>query len=78
MLENEVTKKALRKGGERTCTARAGAPHDGLWTQRTPLTARHPQSASAYRYKPVGNRNGALRAQHIEKSDLLGRLPFIG
>jgi putative transposase len=41
MLENEVTKEALRKSGERTCTARAGAPHGGLRTQRTPLTARH-------------------------------------
>jgi putative transposase len=37
MLENEVTKEALRKSGERTCTARVGTPHNGLRTQRTPL-----------------------------------------
>ncbi len=41
MLENEMTKEALRKSGERTCTAQAGAPHGGPRTQRTPLIARH-------------------------------------
>ena len=30
LLENEVTKEALRKSGERTRTARAGAPHGRL------------------------------------------------
>lgn len=65
MLENEVTKEALRKSGERTCTALAGAPHDGLWTQRTPLTARHRLSASAYRYRPAEDRNGALKDKMI-------------
>ena len=28
MLENEVTKEALRKSGERTSQTRTGAPHD--------------------------------------------------
>lgn len=30
LLENEVTKESLRKNGERTRTARAGAPHGRL------------------------------------------------
>jgi hypothetical protein len=36
-----VTIEALRKSVERTRTARAGAPHGGLWTELMSFTAYH-------------------------------------
>ena len=40
MLENEVTKEALRKSGERIRKAGAGAPHERPRAKRTTSTAR--------------------------------------
>ena len=39
MLENEVTKEALKKSGERTGQTRTGAPYGQSGVERTPLLA---------------------------------------
>ena len=34
LLENEVTREALRKSGDRTSSPDLGAEHDGTWPER--------------------------------------------
>lgn len=41
MLENEVTKDALRKSGVCTSHTRTGVPHGQSRLERTPLVTRH-------------------------------------
>lgn len=65
MLENEVTKKALRKSGERTGQTRTGALYvsHGLSERRCLRVVC--MSASAYRYEPAQDRNCALKDKII-------------
>lgn len=43
VLENEVTREALRKSGECSITPGTGAPHEGMWSERAscPAGDRH-------------------------------------
>ena len=41
MLENEITREALKKSGEGAGTPRTGASHDGAWAERTSCAAHY-------------------------------------
>lgn len=70
MLENEAMKEGLRKSGDRTGEAIAGAdaPDKGLSERRALRLAR--MSASALRYTTRPDANAGLREQIVELAQL--------
>ena len=65
VLENEVTREALRKSGERRITPGTGAPHGGCGLSERRALRVIGMSASAYRYRPGPDLNAALCEQIV-------------